>query len=97
MEANRFSGDDFNEFLKELIDNKKLDPPADGISKLVIDKGYDNLSEKQRFVFDEALSHYYTDECSRCGLEIPWSEMSAAEENGGQCSWCQQLGRNDKD
>ena len=97
MESNRFSGDGFNEFLKELIDNTRLDPPVDGISKLVIDKGYESLSEKQKFVFDEALSHYYYDECTHCGLKIPWSEMSAAEVNGGQCSYCQQLGRNDKD
>jgi len=45
----RFSGDEFNEFLKELIDNKRLDPPADGISKLVIDqRPCETLSEKQK-------------------------------------------------
>ena len=98
MEQKRYLGEDFNNFIKELIDNKRLnDSKEEGIAKLVIDKGFDSLSDKQKFVFEEAISHYVYDECSRCGLEIPWIEMSAAEDNGRMCSWCQQLSRNDKD
>lgn len=98
MEQKRYSGEDFNDFIKELIDNKRLnDSKEEGIAKLVIDEGFENLSDKQKFVFEKAISEYVYDECSRCGLEIPWSEMSAAEDNGGMCSWCQQLSRNDKE
>ncbi len=98
MDAGRYLEDDFNEFIIELIENKRLnDSTEEGISKLVVDKGFESLTDKQKFVFEKAISHYVYDECSRCGLEIPWSEMSAAEDNGGLCSWCQQLSRHDKE
>lgn len=98
MDKRRYLEEDIKDFLQELIDNKRLnDKKEEGICALVIDKGFDSLSEKQVYVFKEAISHYVYNECSRCGLEIPWSEMSAAEDNGGMCSWCQQLSRNDKD
>jgi len=96
MDQRRYSEIDFNEFLKELLKGKRFsDSKQEGIVKLVIDQGFESLSEKQKFVFENAIGHYTYDECKRCGLEIPWSEMSAAEDNGHVCSWCQQLGRND--
>ncbi|MDD3386132.1 MAG: hypothetical protein PHN30_10515 [Bacteroidales bacterium] len=96
MDSSRYSEEDFNSFLQELIDTKRLsDSKEEGIASLVIDKGFEALSDKQKFVFEKSISHYVYDECSRCGGEIPWCEMSAAEDNGGKCSWCQQLGRND--
>lgn len=98
METKRFAEEDFNDFIKGLIDNKAFNDSAEeGIAKLTMDKGFDSLSDKQKFVFEKAISHYVYDDCKGCGLEIPWSEMSAAEDNGGMCSWCQQLSRNDKD
>lgn len=96
MEKRRYLEEDFDGFIQELVNGKRLsDSKEEGIAKLVIDKGYDSLSDKQRLVFGKSISHYVYDECTRCGLEIPWSEMSAAEHNGGMCSWCQQLSRND--
>lgn len=96
MEKRRYLEEDFNDFIQELIDGKRLnDTKEEGIAKHVIDKGFDTLSEKQKFVFEKAISYYVYEECTRCGEEIPWSEMSAAEDNGGMCSWCQQLSRND--
>ena len=98
MDSSRYLEDDFNGFIEELIENKRLnDSKEEGIARLVIDKGFDSLSDKQKFVFEKSISHYVYDECSRCGLDIPWIEMSAAEDNGGMCSWCQQLSRNDND
>lgn len=98
MEIRRYIEEDFKDFVKELIDNKRLnDSKEEGIASLVIDKGFDLLSDKQKFVFEKAISHFVYDKCTRCGNEIPWSEMSAAEDNGVMCSWCQQLSRNDKD
>jgi hypothetical protein len=96
MDKSRFLEEDFNDFLKELLDGQMLgDSAAEGITKLVIDKGYDSLSDKQRYVFDKAIGEHFTDECSRCGLDIPWTEMTATEFNGGMCGWCQQLSRHD--
>lgn len=98
MKSERYSGDEFKEFLKELIGNKNFsDTKEEGIAKKVIDDGFESLSEKQIYVFEKSISHYVYDDCKRCSLEIPWSEMSGAEDNGGLCSWCQQLSRNDKD
>lgn len=92
MEKNRFGGDDFNEFIQELINNKNIDDTKErGIAKLVIDKGYDSLTQRQKYVFERSIEHYYQEDCSFCGLEIPWSEMSATEINGGKCGWCAQV------
>jgi hypothetical protein len=98
MNNKRYLEEDFTDFIKELIDNKKLnDSKEEGIAKLVVDKGFDFLSDKQKITFEKAISYYIYDKCNRCGEDIPWCEMSAAEDNGGLCSWCQQLSRDDKD
>ncbi len=92
MDQSRYSEEDFTSFLQELIDNKRLNEAKEyGIAKLVIDKGFESLSDKQRFVFEKSIDFYVYDKCARCGVEIPWCEMSVAEDNGHMCSWCQQL------
>jgi hypothetical protein len=96
MDTSRYSEEGFESFLQELIENNRLsDSKEEGIAKLVIDKGFDALSEKQKFVFEKSISYCVFDKCARCGCEIPWSEMSAAEDNGALCSWCQQLSSHD--
>lgn len=49
MNSARFYEEDFSGFLQQLVDSKQLEPMQEGITKLVIDKGYDILSEKQSF------------------------------------------------
>jgi hypothetical protein len=79
----------YADFLQEVVDGESLDGAALGITKLVIDKGVDALSSKQRFVFDsQVLGQYTVKACTRCGSEIPWSEMYAALDNGGLCNYC---------
>lgn len=98
MDVKRYQEEDFSDFVQELIDNNRLNGDKEnGISLLVVDKGYEHLSQNQKYVFEKAISHYVYDECSRCGNDIPWSEMIAVEDNGGICSWCQQLSRHDND
>ncbi len=98
MNAGRYSEEDFENFIQKLIETKRLsNSKEEGIAKLVIDKGFDSLTDKQKFVFEKSIGHYVYDECFRCGIEIPWCEMSGAEDNGGKCSWCQQLGRDDNE
>ena len=81
--------DDRNEFLQHLIDMRCLEQPALGITKLVIDKGEEALSEKQKFVFRrDVLDVFVTEDCSQCGSNVPWSEMYDAYENGGTCGYC---------
>ena len=56
MDSIRFNEEDFNGYLEQLIESGRLDLMQSGITKLVIDKGYDALSPKQRKVFDSLLS-----------------------------------------
>lgn len=91
MDSSRYSEEDFNDFLLELINGRRLNEAKEyGIAKLVIDKGFESLSDKQKFVFERAIDYYVFDKCEDCKSPIPWSEMSAAEDNGHRCSWCQQ-------
>ena len=59
-----------------------------GITKQVIDKGIDSLSERQKFIFDSMIQKNSVEKCSWGGEDIPWSEMIEAMENGGYCSAC---------
>ena len=83
--------DGYSRFLQELLDEGAIDGAAAGITKKVIAEGGDTeqLSEKQVHVFKTyVLDEFVTPECSSCGCSIPWSEMQAARDNGGLCSWC---------
>ncbi len=53
MENIRYNEDDFEGFLKELISSGRLELKEVGITKLYLDKGYDALSDKQRYVFEK--------------------------------------------
>jgi|SRR6218665_1709429 len=87
----RFAEDAFPEFLSTLIDGHMLEPMAEGIARIVLDKGVEALSDKQRFVFEkEALGYFYVERCEGCGEDIPWPEMLEAADNGGYCSRCAQ-------
>lgn len=87
----RYNEDDFDGFVQELIDRDMLDPKQAGIAKYFLDHGYDALSSKQQFVFDQAIATYTIDECKRCGMDIPWCEMMEAYDNGGYCNYCQHM------
>lgn len=89
MEA--FGNNEYNEFLQTLIDSEHLDGPASGIAKKVIAEGSESLSAKQKFVLKKEVDEYISDDCSRCGADIPWSEMYEAYHNGGMCSWCDHM------
>ena len=80
---------DYEDFLQEILDAGQLDGVAEGITKLVIDKGESSLSAKQEYVFRTQVKEVFiTGDCNRCGADIPWSEMYEANDNGGFCSWC---------
>jgi transcription initiation factor IIE alpha subunit len=91
MRRERYFEEDFNGFVEELINSSRLEGMEAGIAKLMLDKGYDSLSEKQKFVFDRAIEKNTVDECQRCGVDIPWCEMLEALDNGGYCGYCQYM------
>ena len=92
MKTSRYSEEDFNIFLQELIDNKVFnDGKEEGITKRVMEEGFENLKGMQSFVFIKAISPFVTEECANCGEDIPWGEMFFASDNGGLCTWCYQV------
>ena len=98
MEEKRYFEEDFNDFLQELLERgifKSQDGREEGVAKFCIDKGYELLSPKQKYVLKEQIKDLVYDKCKRCGNNIPWCEMSASEDNGGMCGWCQQLSKDD--
>lgn len=91
MNSVRFNEEDFNWYLEQLIKSDRLDSTQSGITKLVIDKGYDVLSPKQKKVFDYMIDTNTVEHCKRCECNIPWCEMLEALENGGYCNYCQHM------
>lgn len=91
MRKETYREEDFNGFVEELINSSRLVGKEAGIAKLMLDKGYDSLSEKQKFVFDRAIENNTVDECKLCGADIPWCEMLEALDNGGYCGHCQHM------
>lgn len=55
MKEERFIEEDFEGFLEDLIKSGRLDDKEAGIAKRMLDKGYDNLSDKQKYVFNKMI------------------------------------------
>lgn len=91
MKTERFAEEDFEGFVEDLIKSGRLEEKEEGIAKRMLDRGYDSLSDKQKYVFDKAIEENYVEECKRCACDIPWSEMLEALDNGGYCNYCQHM------
>ena len=91
MNINRYNEEDFGGFVSALITSGRIEGKEAGIAKYMIDHGYESLSEKQKFVFDQMIKDNTVDECQRCGVDIPWCEMLEALDNGGLCGYCQHV------
>lgn len=83
--------DGLNDFLQHLIKRDVLTEKEAGVAKRAMAKGYDSLSEKQRYVFDSMIKENIVEKCERCGTDIPWCEMIEALDNGGHCNYCQHM------
>lgn len=91
MKVIRYKEDDFEGFVQDLISTGRIEGKEAEIAKLILDKGYDKLSDKQKYVFDKMISENSVEECKRCAIDIPWCEMFEALENGGYCNCCQHM------
>lgn len=91
MRKEKYNEEDLSAFVEELIDSNRLEGMEAGIAKLMLDKGYDSLSEKQRYIFDKSIENHTIDEYQRCGVDIPWCEMLETFVNGGYCGYCQHM------
>ena len=76
------------DLLRQLIASGRLNGTEAGIAKQVLEKGYNSLTKKQKYVFDNAIKKNTESKCKQCGGVIPWDEMLEALENGGLCSDC---------
>jgi len=89
MDENRYFEEDFSDFLIQIINDNRLESGKEiGIMKLAIEKDFESLSEKQRYVLKKAISDMLCEKCVLCTNDIPWSEMTNAKDNGGFCSSC---------
>lgn len=89
----RFSEDDFKSYLEELINIDCLEDTALGITKKVLNNGFDSLSDKQKYVFlAYAIIPNYIEHCKRCWEEIAWCEMLyAVYESNRYCCYCSHM------
>lgn len=78
------------DFIKELIEQERLEGAALGVAMQVVNDGdTDNLSERQRQVFERyVVEANNVDFCARCANTIPYCEMLEALDNGGYCNYC---------
>lgn len=83
-----FDGDECISFLKDLL--YELDDPVhEGITKQVIDRGYESLSDKQKYIFKTYVIQPNAYACGR-DEDFSWSESLFVRENG-LCSYCQNV------
>src|SRR5690242_5970054 len=90
MDTDEFSEESERQsFVAELVRRDMLDGAASGVAKQYAAQGWNSLSEKQKWLVNEhVLDRHKIKQCSRCKIEIPWSEQIEALDNGGLCSWC---------
>lgn len=91
MKKERYLEDGLNSFVEKLINFSSLEDKELGIAKRMLAKGYDSLSDKQKYVFNKAIEKNAVDKCKRCGIDIPWGEMLEALDNGGYCNYCHHM------
>lgn len=95
----RISGEsgEFVSYLTELVGvvGRIEDDAALGISKFIIANGTEQLTDKQWYTFlEKGLMEYnYVEECERCAMEVPWSEMFGAVYfyEDSYCGYCRHV------
>jgi hypothetical protein len=81
-------GADFCDWLNELLP-ELLDPKEIGITKQAIAKGYESLSETQRYFLENyVVTPNVILECKNLECELTWDEMHQAVNGDGYCSSC---------
>ena len=73
----------------EFLVKYHLGDAAAGITRQVIGKGLNSLSEPQLHVFKtEVVDIWLIRKCKRCQTDVPGRDLIGAWENGGFCSYC---------
>lgn len=82
---------DFKAYVDDLVKKKVLehDKKAEGIAKLVADKGFKSLSPAQKYNFRKNVYDWYVVEyCKICLGPIPWQDMDIAVNIRAVCGEC---------
>lgn len=79
---------EFRDFLRDLLDSGALRRAAVNVTRKVIARGTDSLSERQRAIFEHDVLDLYVYDCRQCGVSPPWSERIYMRRNGGLCGTC---------
>lgn len=96
----KFSYDeDLRSFIIQMRDCGRLDDELNAKGKnllrdsfsFIINYGTDKLPEECKAELDKFLSGICLEYCKQCGEPIPWSEMLEAIDNGGYCSYCENV------
>lgn len=69
IKKERYLENDFNGFVEELIILSRIEDKEEGIAKRMLAKGYDSLSDKQKYVFDRAIEKNTVDKCQLAKTE----------------------------
>jgi hypothetical protein len=89
MSINDFEDDGQSDYVSELLNGGYLEGPEIGAAEAFLKEGYDELSSKQKLVFDRfVIAKNDPGACKRNRCEIPWPEKYEAKHNGGFCGWC---------
>ncbi len=73
----------------EFLVKYHLGDAAAGITRQVIGKGLNSLSEPQLYVFKtEVVDEWLIRKCKRCQNNVPGHDLIGVWENDGYCSYC---------
>lgn len=83
----------FIDYIEDLLKLGRIDNEISiGITKMVVEKRGDELSEKQWNAFKKyVVEPNFVESCTACAESVPWCEMLEAVDNGGYCSWCSHM------
>ena len=75
--------------LNYLIQRSMIDDHAAGVTRQVIAKGLNSLTEKQAYIFrTHVVDEWLIRKCPRCQAELSGDDLILAWENKGFCSYC---------
>jgi hypothetical protein len=80
------------EILRELLADGQIQGPAAGVTRQLLARGENSLSDRQEWVFSTQVREKYIDRiCELCEQRIPVSEVRESWSNGGYCGICARI------
>lgn len=80
--------DNLPAFLIALSATEVLETPASGIAKQAITRGFESLTDKQKYALGAAIAEHM-EACIRCGERLTFEEL--ADHDRGLCYYCRHM------